>query len=60
MDTASFLDVFVAVMVANGLTVAALYCLWRMTKTDKDHRANLGWLTILAIVGLALWASTSG
>ena len=60
MQPASFLDVFVAVIAANGVTAWIVYCLWRMNRRDDDHRANFTFVALLAVVGLIVYASTSG
>jgi hypothetical protein len=60
MQPATFLDVFVAVIGANGLTLWLAYCVWRMRKDAGDTRNNLTFLGILAFIGLALYASSTG
>ncbi len=57
MDSASFLDVFVAVIAANGVTVWLGYCLWRMSRNENDTRAKLTFLALLGAVGMVLLAS---
>lgn len=59
MEPASFLDVFVAVMCANGATALIIHYFLRMKRNENDHKANLGFLTILAFVGAILYASTT-
>lgn len=57
MDAASFLDVFIAVIAANGVTAWIIYALWRMHRSDKDTRAVLTFLALLGVIGTALLAS---
>jgi hypothetical protein len=60
MHPATLLDVFVAAIAANGVTVAAAYFLWRIKRDENDTRSILGFLGLAAFTGLALLASTSG
>lgn len=60
MEPASILDVFIAVIAANGVTAWIIHCLWRMNRNEDDNRAKISFLALLAVVGLALIASTSG
>ena len=57
MDAQTFLNMFVAVVAGNGLTVWLVYCLWRMHRSENDHKANLTFLGLLAVLGLAVYAS---
>jgi heme/copper-type cytochrome/quinol oxidase subunit 4 len=58
MDTASFLDTFIAVICANGVTALLISFFLRMKRRDDDHWANFGFLAVLAFIGLVLYAST--
>jgi hypothetical protein len=58
MEPASFLDVFIAVIAANGVTVWIGYTLWRMGRNEKDTRAVLTFLALLGVIGAALLASS--
>lgn len=60
MPAETFVNVFVAVLAANGLTVAGVYFFWRIKKDENDHKGRLGLLGVFAIAGLVLYASTSG
>jgi heme/copper-type cytochrome/quinol oxidase subunit 2 len=60
MPAETFVNVFVAVIAANGVTVWIGYCLWRMRRNENDHRANLTFLGLLAFIGLALYVSLPG
>ena len=57
MDAASFLDVFVAVIAANGITVWIVHALWRMRRDENDTRAKITFLALLGVLGVALLAS---
>lgn len=60
MEAANMLEVFVAVLGANALTVGWFYCLWRLTKNEKDMKALLGFLAICGIGLFFVYASRSG
>jgi hypothetical protein len=60
MKPATFLDVFIAVISANGLTVRIAYCVWRMKHEESDTRNKITFLALLGFVGLALYASATG
>jgi hypothetical protein len=60
MEPATFLDVFIAVISANGLTVWIAYSVWRMRRDESDTRNKITFLALLGFVGLALYASTTG
>ena len=45
----SMSQIVTAVLFANGLTFAFLYCMWRLRRDEKDMRAILGALVLLAI-----------
>jgi heme/copper-type cytochrome/quinol oxidase subunit 2 len=60
MDAVTFLNVFVAVIAGNGITIWLAYCVWRMRRNEDDHRANATFLGILAVIGVALYASLAG
>lgn len=60
MQPATFLDVFLAVVSANGLTVWIAYCVWRMKRNEGDTRNKITFLALLGFVGLALYASRFG
>lgn len=57
METADILKIFVVVIAANALTVGWFYCLWRLSKNEKDMRAILGFLAICGIVLFFVYAS---
>lgn len=60
MQPATFLDVFIAVVSANGLTVWIAYCVWRMRRDESDTRNKITFLALLGFIGLALYASATG
>lgn len=45
----SMSQIVTAVLFANGLTFAFLYCMWRISRNEKDMRAIVGALVLLAI-----------
>lgn len=59
MDADSFLDVFIAVLAANGVTALIIHYFLRMKRDEGDRKAHLGFLAILAFTGLILYASAS-
>lgn len=59
MQSDTFLDVFIAVMAANGLTFWLAYCVWRMRHDAGNTRNNLTFLGLLAFIGLVLFASAT-
>ncbi|TWI32740.1 hypothetical protein IQ24_02615 [Paracoccus sulfuroxidans] len=52
----SILTVIVGVLVANALTAAFAYYMWRIGKNESDSRAYIGILVLLAIVLLTVFA----
>lgn len=58
-DQMTIVDVVAGVLVANGLTVAWLYGIWRMNRNDRDVRAMIGFLIVTGVAGLFAIASAT-
>jgi len=59
MEPANILEVVVAVLGANILTIGWLYCLWRIKKNENDTPAIIGFLAVCGIALFILYASTT-
>lgn len=49
-------ETFAAVILANAVTAAFIYAMWRLGKNDSDQRAVVIILVCCFIVGLAAYA----
>ena len=58
-DQMTIVDVVAGVLVANGLTVAAIYFFMRIKRNERDHVGRLGLLGVCAVAGLFALALTA-